>query len=144
MTEQEEASLRDLLIRHEGTRNRPYRDPTGNLTIGVGRNLSAVPLSADEIDLLLTNDIARAKAGLDRNLPWWTTLSVPRQMVLIDMCFNLGIGGLLQFRKFLAAVQAGDWSRARAEMDDSLWARQVGRRARELAEMMDPSVERKE
>lgn len=36
----------------------------------------------------------------------------------------------------LAATQRGDWNKATAEMLDSRWAKQVGRRAQELAEIM--------
>jgi len=59
-----------------------------------------------------------------------------RQAVLVDMAFNLGRAGLASFQKMRAALALGDFERAAAEMLDSLWARQVGRRARELAEMM--------
>lgn len=46
-----------LIEHHEGRRAHPYTDTTGNLTIGVGRNLSDRGLSADEIDLLFANDL---------------------------------------------------------------------------------------
>ena len=49
------------------------------------------------------------------------------------MCFNLGIGRLLNFRNFLSALQSGDHKAAAAEMLDSLWAKQVGARAQRLA-----------
>jgi len=125
-----------MLIEHEGSRAMPYTDTVGKVTIGVGRNLTDIGLFDNEIDLLLTNDIDRVIADLNRELPWNTTLSEDHQLVLGDMCFNLGIGGLLGFKKFLAAMEAGDFPAARKEMLDSKWATQVGSRALDLADMV--------
>lgn len=52
------------------------------------------------------------------------------------MCFNLGIAGLLKFKKFIAAVNDGFFELAAKEMLDSLWAKQVGNRAIELSEQI--------
>lgn len=52
------------------------------------------------------------------------------------MCFNLGISGLLAFRRMAAACERGDYARAAAEMPASKWAKQVGGRAEELARIM--------
>ncbi|WP_414144249.1 hypothetical protein [Burkholderia territorii] len=57
------------------------------------------------------------------------------ERVMMNMAFNMQ-GKLLAFRKFLAATQPGDWNAAAAEMLDSLWARQIGDRAKRLASMM--------
>jgi len=51
-------------------RLKPYRDSVGKLTIGVGRNLDDVGISAEEADVLLANDIAKAQAELKQALPW--------------------------------------------------------------------------
>jgi lysozyme len=59
-----------------------------------------------------------------------------RQNVLADMCFNLGIGGLLSFKNTLAMVEHGKYEEAAAAMLQSKWATQVGQRAIELSEMM--------
>jgi lysozyme len=134
-------SLIDMLIRHEGLRLKPYRCPAGKLTIGVGRNLDDVGISKEEAMRMLSHDIERVQGEMDRHLPWWTMLDVPRQVVLTNMAFNLGIHGLMKFEKFLLAVQQGEYERAAGEMLDSLWAKQVHRRAVELAALMQSPVE---
>lgn len=126
MTDTDLARLYAQLELHEGRRRKPYHDTVGKLTIGVGRNLSDVGVSDDEIDLMLDNDVARAVGSLAAKLPWFVTLDVVRQRVLIDMTFNMGIDGLLEFRNTLAAVRRGDWRAAAAGMAKSKWARQVG------------------
>ncbi|OPZ48986.1 MAG: hypothetical protein BWY95_00416 [Bacteroidetes bacterium ADurb.BinA104] len=52
------------------------------------------------------------------------------------MCFNLGIKGLLEFKNTLTFIAAGDWERAANGMLASKWAKQVGKRAIELSELM--------
>lgn len=128
--------IEKLLRLHEGLSSKPYRDTVGKLTIGVGRNLDDVGISKEEADMMLANDIARAKSDLSELAPWDAGLDEVRQAVLIDMCFNLGKNGLSKFKRFLAAMQDGDWRRAAQEMRDSLWWAQVGSRAVRLERMV--------
>ncbi len=124
----------------EARRTRPYVDTVGKLTIGVGRNLTDKGLKQSEIDILLANDVKDAIADLDRFLPWWRSLDEPRRRVMVEMCFNMGIGdglkGLLSFRHTLEAIRTGRYGDAAAGMRDSKWATQVGDRADRLARVM--------
>jgi lysozyme len=86
--------------------------------------------------IMLRNDVNKCVAELDKSIPWWRTLTPNRQAVLTNMCFNLGIGGLLGFNNTLAFIASGDWERAANGMLASKWAKQVGRRAIELSELM--------
>jgi lysozyme len=128
--------LAQELTRDEGIRSKPYLDTVGKSTIGVGRNLTDVGLSDDEILMLLKNDIDRVLDELDRVLPWFRSMSDNRQRCLANMSFNLGLPTLLQFKATLGAMQAGRYDDAAAGMMDSKWARQVGQRAVRLAQMM--------
>ncbi len=121
------------LKRDEGLRLKPYRDGAGKLTIGYGRNLDDGGISAAEAELLLEHDIARAKADLNRALPWWRGLPAPQRRGLLNVVFNLGLPRLLGFKKMLAALRNGDGEQAAEEALDSIWARQVGARARRIA-----------
>ena len=46
--------------------------------------------------------------------------------------FNLGRTRLGKFKKFIGAINEGDWEKASIEMMDSRWAKQVGARAERL------------
>ncbi|KWI49285.1 lysozyme [Burkholderia cepacia] len=127
--------LKAELTRDEDRRYRIYTDTVGKVSGGIGRNLTDKGFRDNEIDLMYQNDIAETEAWLDRNLSWWRFLDPVRQRVMMNMAFNMQ-GKLLGFRNFLAAAQRGDWGTAAAEMLDSLWARQVGDRAKRLASMM--------
>ena len=124
----------------EAKRRYPYICSSGKLTIGIGHNLDAKGVSDRVIALMLEEDIDDAVAELDHALPWWRQLSDARQEVLVNMCFNMGIGtatkGLLSFRNTLAAVERGDYEAAARGMAASKWAVQVGQRALRLIKMM--------
>lgn len=128
--------LRSMLKRHEGLRLKVYRCPAGFLTIGYGRNLESKGISEAEADEMLANDIGWFRDSVMHELAWTLFLDPVRFDVLVDMAFNLGVEGLAKFKKFLAALEAGDYLTASAEMLDSAWSAQVGDRARELAAMI--------
>jgi lysozyme len=130
-------SLEELLIHHEGLRLKPYVDSANKLTIGVGRNLADTGITEQEALYLLHNDVQRASRELDGKLPWWRDLSETRRRVMVSMVFNLGMSRLLDFHDMLSAAQEGDYSAAAKHMLDSRWASQVGRRAVELAYLME-------
>lgn len=128
--------LQKQLEQEEGLRLKIYRDTKDISTIGYGRNLESVGISTTEALYLLGNDVTRVVADLDRELPWWRILSQNRRIVLADMCFNMGISKLLQFRKTIALIQAKRFPEAAIEMLKSNWAKQVGDRAINLSNMM--------
>lgn len=128
--------LQSQLSIDEGNKAKPYTDTVGKLTIGVGRNLTDRGLSPDEVNYLLNNDINIATQDAKKLVPGFDKLDDVRQEVLVNMAFNLGLARLSGFKKFLAAVNAGDFSRASVEMLDSVWAKQVGARAIRLSNAM--------
>jgi len=129
--------VKEQLVRHEGLRLKPYRCTAGKLTIGIGRNLDDCGISQSEAYVMLINDIMNCEKQLQARIPdIYNKLDEVRKSVLLNMCFNLGINGLLGFKNTLAFIQAGDWERAANNMLVSKWAKQVGRRAIELSELM--------
>mgnify|MGYP003135928288 CR=1 FL=1 len=135
-------NLEDLLVLHEGLRLHAYDDATGktiqrgdtlkgNLTIGIGRNLTANGLTKREVVNLLKNDIqtARKKA---RRYKWFEAMNEVRQAVIVSLIFN--VGNIDSFKKMRAAISVKNYELASIEMLDSLWAEQVGDRAIVLAD----------
>jgi lysozyme len=129
----------DDLIRDEGERLSPYFDNAvpPRMTIGVGRNLTDRGISKEESRYLLQNDIDSHSQALDRFLPWWTTLDEVRQRALFNMCFNLGIAGLLGFKNMLEALQHKDWAGVSRHARSSTWFAQVGLRAVRIVYMFE-------
>ena len=126
----------EQLVDHEGLELHPYEDSLGILTIGVGRNLEERGISEDEAFYLLGNDIEIIWDELIKQHPIVEDLDDQRQMILLDMAFNMGVPRLGKFKKMWAAIKDGDMIEASKQALDSRWADQVGRRAERLAERL--------
>jgi lysozyme len=133
----------------EGLRLQAYPDPLSGAepwTIGYGHTCAEVReglvWTPAEAETALISDIAHACELLDEHAPWWRDLSDARQDVLANMAFNMGwlnaagTHGLGTFRATMAAIRAGDWAAAHDGLLASAWAREVGARARRLAEQL--------
>ena len=126
----------DELVDHEGLELFPYEDSLGILTVGVGRNLEQRGISEDEAFYLLSNDIDVIWEELIKSHPIVEDLDDQRQMILLNMAFNMGVPRLSKFKKMWAAIENNNMEEASKEALDSRWASQVGRRAEELAERL--------
>lgn len=127
--------LEAQLTLDEGKRFMPYKDSTGHLTVGIGHNLDANPLPGQkypmteaQVDALFAQDVAIAVKTLNTHLLWWEQLDDPRQRVMIDLTFNLGIGGLQTFTTFLHYMRTENYDMAAKDLEGTLWYRQVGTR----------------
>lgn len=131
--------LREELKVDEGCINEIYLDHLGYHTFGIGHLITdkdkewgepvGTPISTKRINECFKNDIEIVFKELDRNLSWWRELPDDIQLVLANMCFNLGITRLKKFKKFLTALSEKNWELAATEMMDSRWATQVKQRA---------------
>ena len=143
--------LIEQLKRHEGRvvatdgRHYTYSCPAGFVTIGYGHNLSANPLpgvdlqaglSEDQAERLLSADLAVVEQEVFDEWAWAGLLNQPRQAVLLNMGFNLGLARLQGFGNTLNSIARGNYADAAYRMGVSKWAKQVGKRARELADQM--------
>ena len=147
--------LIEQIKRHEGYKPHTYRCTAGKKTIGYGYNLSANPLKLSSLELqhaqlvgmgeyeaerLLKLMIAKVTDQLEEALPVINRLNTVRQDVLINMTYNMGLVGLLKFKKMLLALEKKDYQKASIEMLDSKWKDDVGDRAPELATQMITGV----
>ena len=123
----------EQIKRDEGFRSLPYKCTAGCLTIGYGTNLDA-GLSEKEAEYLLQSRLNDSCDELLTALPWVNDTHAECQRVLSNMTYQMGLTRLLKFKKTLAAMEAGNWQEAKAEMLDSNWARQTPNRANRLAE----------
>lgn len=143
-------TLADQLIEHESLRLAVYDDATGkpiekgdtlqgNPTIGVGRLLTSDRgISHEEAKSLLMNDL-KWVAEKAQTYGFWHKLDPARQMVIMNMIFNMG-NRFDQFKKMHAALEHGDYQEASVQMLESVWARQVKSRATHLANQMREGV----
>lgn len=129
-------TLADRIKLHEGLRLKPYKCTAGKTTIGYGRNIQDIGITKEEAELLLANDLRRVIQKVNTALPWVDRLNEARRGVLYEMCFQLGLAGLLRFKQTLNHVKNGEYEKASREMLNSRWATQAPSRAKTLAEVM--------
>jgi lysozyme len=149
--------LLEELVKHEGLRLQVYQDTLGIDTIGIGRNLKDRGISKEELDeldiptidhvyeygiteadamLLAENDVQIVEEELLRAHPCVEDLDAVRQLVLVDMAFNMGVPRLCKFKKMWSAIHENKFDVASKEMLDSRWANQVKSRSVKLANAM--------
>ena len=142
--------LAEQLAEHEDVRLQVYDDATGrpvepgdtlqgHPTIGVGRKLNDDRgVSHEEAMMLLKNDLVWV-AEKAQPYGFWHKLDPARQMVVMNMIFNMG-NRFDAFKKMHAAMDAGDYAEAAVQLLDSRWAAQVKGRANMLADQMREGV----
>ena len=126
------------LIGHEGFKSKPYKCTNNKWTIGFGINLETESIPYEVALFWLEYKVEETDNILSGKLIFYSGLTDNRKSVLINMAFNLGINGLLNFRKTLKLIEQGNFLDASKEMLDSQWAREdVGNeRSNELSELM--------
>ena len=126
MTVEQRVALRLALARDEGIRLAAYPDHLGFLTIGIGRLIdprkAGAGISQAEAEYLCDNDICRCLSDLEA-FAWFQALNPVRQNAVLNMRFQLGLGGFRGFRKMLEALAQGDYIGAGEEGRNSSWAR---------------------
>ena len=128
--------LQKQLVIHEGLELKPYRCSADKLTIGVGRNIQEVGITEEEAMVLLANDIARCAGECTREFPWFLDLTPLRKEAVINLVFNMGMATFKKFKKTIAYLEAGNFELAGTELLDSNYARQVGQRSQDVANML--------
>ena len=134
------------LIKHEGLKLQVYQDTLGIDTIGIGRNLEDRGITKQELDeldipnidhvyeygiteadavYLATNDVQIVEEELVRAHPCVDRLDSVRQLIVMDMAFNMGVPRLCKFKNMWAAIHGENFDIAAKEMLDSRWANHV-------------------
>jgi lysozyme len=126
----------DLLKQEEGFKKFPYKDTMGNLTIGYGLALYKhgipEPLAAIITSYILANEIEPQL----KTLTWYQNLDSIRQSIILDMAYQLGVGGLLAFNSMIACLANKDYNGAADDLLKSLLAKQVPIRTQKHAQII--------
>jgi lysozyme len=147
MSPNSKARLIEQIKIDEGIVEEIYVCPLGHLTFGVGHLIlesdpehgqpAGTPISKERIDEALANDVEITIAECQALYDNWENLPSEVQEILANLMFNIGRTRLSGFKNLNAAVAAGDWKTAAAEMVDSRWYQQVGNRATRLVARME-------
>lgn len=135
-----------------GFRSEAYPDPdTGAApwTVGFGETGPSIgpdtTMTLDQATNFLNAQVQQIEHQLDLAIPWWRQMNDARQDVFVNMAYNLGVHGLLEWPLFLNACKAGDWNLAEVDMigtpgKPDKWERQVKTRGTRLAKQLVSGV----
>lgn len=142
-TDDDIARLAADVKKAEGFRLKAYRCSAGVLTVGYGHNCESSPvpgvkkvgdsISHEQAEVLFERDLSKCVWQVRENLPWVINLNAPRQAVLYEMAFQLGLGGMLGFKNTLLHIERGNYADGAAGFLSSKWAKQTPGRVRRLA-----------
>lgn len=130
----------------EGVKHEIYLDHLGLPTFGIGHLVReedpehgwdvGTAVSEERVSEAFQHDIGITLDDCAKIYPNFYDLNEEVQLIVANMCFNLGYPRLSGFKNMKAAVDAKDWNRAADEMLDSKWAKQVPNRAERLVTRM--------
>jgi lysozyme len=134
--------LREQLKIDEGVKYEIYKDHLGYPTFGIGHLITdndpeyglpiGTKISEERVNEVFDTDIEKFINETKKVFPDLDDKPENIQLVLVNMCFNLGAPRLSKFHKFIAAINNKQWIEAAVEMMDSRWANQTGARAQRL------------
>jgi len=138
--------LKEQLKIDEGVKYEIYEDHLGYATFGIGHLITdadeeygwpiGTKVSENRVNEVFKTDVQKFINETQKVFPDLINKPDNIQIVLINMCFNLGAPRLSKFKKFIAAINDEQWIEAAVEMMDSRWARQVGPRAERLKQIV--------
>lgn len=121
---------------HEGYEPMVYKCTEGHDTIGIGFKVADLKLSEEVCDLIMAEILDDLIPRIERKLSWFRYAPDEVKLVVVNMSYQMGLSGVLKFKRALAAMEIKNWDLAATEMLDSLWARQTPNRANELADII--------
>lgn len=116
----------------EGFSGTVYKCTEGFDTIGYGTKL---PLTKKESEALLILRLSETTGAVKSSL-YFLEIEDEAWDILHNMGYQLGITGLLKFKKMIKALKVQDYNEASIEMLDSKWAKQTPTRAVRLSTRM--------
>ena len=138
--------LREELADDEGCKYEIYLDHLGLPTFGIGHLIVeadpehgepvGTPVSEERVRKAFDLDILVTIEDCHRLYSDFDELPEECQLIIANMCFNLGYPRLSKFKNMKAAVDARDWNEAADQMVDSRWHDQVPNRAKRLVGRM--------
>ena len=126
-------SLIDSIKQHEGYVGVVYKDSLGIDTIGYGFAIKDLELDVDVCDIILERKLKALQDMVQVKFNWYIYMPQEIKDVVMEMCYQLGVGGFSKFKKTIAYLQNKQFKDASEEMLDSLWAKQTPNRAKELS-----------
>tara|TARA_R110002050_G_scaffold20325_4_gene57594 strand:+ start:495 stop:926 length:432 start_codon:yes stop_codon:yes gene_type:complete len=136
------SELKEEIKKHEGWSPKIYKDHLGFDTIFYGHLITpedtyehGQEYSRSEGSIVFEKDFQKA-VGQAESLIGERAINHIAKQVIIQMVYQLGVGGVSKFKKMWAALDTEDYETAGNEMLDSKWADQTPHRCAKLSVTM--------
>ena len=129
-------SLIESVKLSEGFRDKVYKCTENYDTIGYGFAIKDLVMDEDIAEMILIRKLDSLKKRILTKFPFVVDLPESVKDVVIEMCYQLGLGGFSKFKKTIALLRLGNYEACSSEMLDSRWARQTPNRAKRLSKII--------
>lgn len=126
--------LIDSIKQHEGFINHVYKDSLDFDTIGYGTKM---PITEEEATLLLQHRLNLMVSDLISKEPYYNELPQVIADVIAEMAYQMGVNGVLSFKKMWEALKKKDYKEAAKQGLDSKWYIQTPERAKKLMSILE-------
>ena len=135
--------VKKMIIRHEGWKNKAYKDSLGKWTIGVGHLIGdgsspgeyeGRTLSNNEIWNLFEQDFA-THVNLAKKTPGYDKANIQGKAAMVDLAYNMG-QWWDKWPNTAKKLIAADFKGAAEDLQNSKWYTQVGQRGAEIVSMI--------
>ncbi len=131
-------NLKNRIKKNEGFSIKPYKDQLGYPTIGYGhlilsnkKHLLKKKTNKTDLENIFQKDFKKALKGFNVYLRSFCSNKKEAEL-LIEMVFQIGIKGVLKFKKLLRNIRKGNKHLVCFEMMSSLWYKQTPNRVKRL------------
>lgn len=129
-------SLIESVKLSEGFRDKVYKCTQGYDTIGYGFAIKDLVMDEDIAGMILIRKLDSLEKRILTKFPFVADLPESAKDVVIEMCYQLGLGGFSKFKKTIALLRLGNYEACSSEMLNSRWARQTPNRAKRLSDII--------
>lgn len=138
--------LKADLRRDEGEVLKIYLDHLGYPTVGIGHLIVdgdpehgkpvGTKIIKERSEALFAFDVDRTLKALFRAIPWLESQPENVQRALVNMAFQMGVQGVLNFKNTLMYIRRREYDVAYTNGLKSLWARQTPARANRVLSLI--------
>jgi len=132
-------ALKLRIKKNEGFSYTAYKDQLNNPTIGYGhlirqseKNFFKKKHNKQQLNKLFEKDFKKAQIGFEKNFKMPNMRSRKTQDLIVEMIFQIGIRGVLKFKKMIKHIENNNKHLAALEMMDSLWYAQTPKRVEKM------------
>ena len=135
--------VKKMIIRHEGWKNKAYKDSLGKWTIGVGHLIGdgsspgeyeGKTLSNNEVYNLFDQDFAKY-VNIAKKTPGYNKANIQGKGAMIDLAYNMG-QWWDKWPNTAKKLIAADFKGAAEDLQNSKWYTQVGQRGAQIVSMI--------